>query len=54
MSIKAGGDTDTTAAVAGALAGTWYRLDGIPTEYHSVENFELLQGLTDELLNVEV
>jgi len=33
--IRAGGDTDTTAAVAGALAGTYYGLKGIPTEYLS-------------------
>lgn len=54
MAVKAGGDTDTTAAVAGALAGTYYGLEGIPEEYKDVENFELLQGLTDELLNIEI
>ncbi|CAM6004237.1 unnamed protein product [Sphagnum balticum] len=54
MSIKCGGDTDSTAAVAGALAGTWYGLEGIPEEYKGVENFELLQGLTDELINIEI
>ena len=55
MAIRAGGDTDTTAAVVGALAGTWYGLEGIPEEYKSqVENFQLLQDLTDELLLVEV
>lgn len=54
MAIKAGGDTDTTAAVVGALAGTYYGLDGIPSEYkEQVENFQLLQDLTDELLSVE-
>jgi ADP-ribosyl-[dinitrogen reductase] hydrolase len=51
MAVKAGGDTDTTAAVVGALAGTYYGLEGIPSEYKDqVENFELLQALTDELL----
>lgn len=54
MAVKAGGDTDTTAAVAGALAGTWYGMEGIPEEYQSVENRELLQTLTDELLGVEL
>jgi ADP-ribosylglycohydrolase len=54
MSIKCGGDTDTTAAVAGALAGTWYGLEGIPEEYRGVENFELLQNLTNELVNIEI
>jgi len=54
LAVKAGGDTDTTAAVAGALAGTWYGVEGIPEEYNSVENRELLQGLTDELLAIEI
>lgn len=54
MAVKAGGDTDTTAAIAGAMAGTWYGLEGIPQEYKDgVENFDLLQGLTDELLSIE-
>jgi ADP-ribosyl-[dinitrogen reductase] hydrolase len=55
MAVRAGGDTDTTAAIVGALAGTYYGLEGIPEEYkNQVENFELLQGLTDELLNIEI
>lgn len=54
MSIKCGGDTDTTAAVAGALAGTYYGLDGIPGEYRTVENFEYLQELTDKLMNIVI
>ena len=55
LAVKAGGDTDTTAAIAGAMAGTLYGLDGIPSEYkENVENFELLQGLTEELLNNEL
>lgn len=54
MAVRAGGDTDTTAAVAGALAGTYYGLEGIPEEYKSVEDFELLQDLTDELINIEI
>lgn len=54
MAVKGGGDTDTTAAIAGAMAGTWYGLEGIPDEYKSVENFDLLQGLTQELLAMEV
>lgn len=53
MSIKCGGDTDSTAAVAGALAGTWYGLEGIPEEYKSVENFQLLTDITQELMNIE-
>lgn len=52
LAVKAGGDTDTTAAIVGALAGTYYGLEGIPSEYKDrVENFQLLQDLTDELVN---
>lgn len=55
MAVRAGGDTDTTAAIVGALAGTWYGLEGIPNEYkENVENFQLLQDLTDELINIEL
>jgi ADP-ribosyl-[dinitrogen reductase] hydrolase len=55
MAVKAGGDTDTTAAIVGALAGTYYGLELIPSEYtETVENFELLQGLTDILANNEI
>jgi ADP-ribosylglycohydrolase len=55
LAVQAGGDTDTTAAIAGAMAGTLYGLDGIPAEYKDkVENFELLQSLTDELVNNEI
>lgn len=55
MAVKGGGDTDTTAAIVGALAGTWYGLEGIPQEYKDqVEDFQLLQNVTDELLLIEV
>lgn len=55
MAIKCGGDTDTTAAVAGALAGTYYGLDAIPNEYkNQVENFELLDVLTEELIGMSL
>jgi ADP-ribosyl-[dinitrogen reductase] hydrolase len=52
MAIKCGGDTDSSAAVAGALAGTYYGLDAIPEDYTSVENYNLLNDLTEELLNI--
>lgn len=55
MAVKGGGDTDTTAAIVGAMAGTWYGLEGIPQEYkNQVEDFQLLQDLTDELINIEL
>jgi ADP-ribosyl-[dinitrogen reductase] hydrolase len=52
MAVKAGGDADTTAAVAGALAGTYYGIEGIPEEYKSVEDYELLGQLTDSLMAI--
>ena len=55
MAVKAGGDTDTTAAIVGALAGTLYGLEEIPNEYKdTVENFQLLQDLTYELINNDI
>lgn len=53
MAVKAGGDTDTTAAIVGSLAGTYYGLDNIPSEYKDqVENFEILTSLDQELINI--
>ena len=55
MAVKGGGDTDTTAAIVGAMAGTYYGLEGIPDEYKDgVENFQLLQDLTDELVEINL
>lgn len=55
MAVKAGGDTDTTAAIAGGMAGTLYGLDAIPDEYKDgVENFEMLASLDEELTNLVV
>lgn len=50
LAVRAGGDTDTTAAIVGAMAGTFYGLDAIPAEFkEKVENFELLRALDEEL-----
>jgi len=54
MAVRGGGDTDSIAAIAGAMAGTYYGLEGIPEEYKVVEDFDLLQSLTDELINKEI
>lgn len=55
MAVRAGGDTDSVAAIVGAMAGTYYTLDGIPDDYkNNVEDFELLTALDDELMNIEV
>lgn len=52
MAVKGGKDSDTTAAITGAITGTWYGLDGIPKEYYSVEDFEKLKSLGDKLCRV--
>lgn len=45
-SVLMGGDTDTRAAIVGALAGTCYGLEGIPKELvNGVEDTEQLQAL---------
>lgn len=48
--VRAGGDTDTTAAITGALAGTFYGLDAIPTYYkEGLEEFRHLRRLEKTL-----
>ena len=54
MAVRGGGDTDTIAAMTGAMAGTYYGLDGIPEHYKSVENFDLLTSLDRELINIDI
>lgn len=55
MAVKAGGDTDTTAAIAGAMAGTLYGLDQIPDQYkEGLEDFEMLSFLDQELTNITI
>eukprot|EP00697_Spironema_sp_BW2_P011094 gnl/Spiro4/26683_TR13252_c1_g1_i2.p4 gnl/Spiro4/26683_TR13252_c1_g1~~gnl/Spiro4/26683_TR13252_c1_g1_i2.p4 ORF type:complete len:329 (-),score=-4.60 gnl/Spiro4/26683_TR13252_c1_g1_i2:7935-8921(-) len=49
MAVRAGGDADTTGAICGAMAGTFYGLEGIPEEYHAVEEFENLKLLDAKL-----
>ncbi len=51
MAVKAGGDADTTGAVCGAMAGTYYGLEGIPEEYHSVEEYNNIKLLDEKLQN---
>lgn len=46
-----GGDTDTRAAIVGAIAGTYYGLEGIPNEWvEGVEDSDRLQSIDKKLL----
>jgi len=45
VAIRAGGDTDTTASITGALAGTHYGLSAIPKPWQKIENFDHLRRL---------
>ena len=51
--IKAGGDTDTTAAVSGGFAGLYYGRDSIPQKYiDGIENLELLDAIDDAFIKL--
>lgn len=49
--IKAGGDTDTTAAIVGALFGAKLGMKAINKMFYVVENFDKLIGLDSQLYN---
>jgi ADP-ribosylglycohydrolase len=49
--IKAGGDTDTTAAIVGALSGIKFGIGGISKEFYVVEDFDKLIQLDSQLYN---
>lgn len=49
--IKAGGDTDTTAAIVGALFGAKLGMKAIDKKFYSVEDFELLVTMDSQLYN---
>ena len=49
--IKAGGDTDTTAAIVGAMCGARYGMKAIDKAFHSVEDFDKLVQLDSQLYN---
>lgn len=49
--IKAGGDTDTTAAIVGALFGAYSGIKAIDKKFHSVEDFDKLVMLDGMLYN---
>lgn len=49
--IKAGGDTDTTAAIVGALFGAKLSMKGIDSSFYTVEDFDKLIQLDSQLYN---
>lgn len=50
LSIRGGGDTDTVAAMVGALCGAYYGLDGISSSYiNSLENHDKILELDERL-----
>lgn len=49
--IRCGGDTDTTAAIVGALFGAKLGKAGISEDYYSIEDFDKLVALDTKLYN---
>lgn len=49
--IMAGKDTDTTAAIVGALFGSKLGMQGISQEFYSIEDFDKLVQLDSQLYN---
>ena len=48
--VNLGDDTDTTAAVTGAISGLYYGFDAIPTNYvDALQNKELLDSIIEKL-----
>lgn len=52
LAVRAGGDTDTTAAITGALAGTYYGIEQVARYIDHVEDAEELRLLECGLLGV--
>lgn len=49
--IRAGKDTDTTAAIVGSLFGARLGMQGIDSDFYSVEDFDKLVELDSKLFN---
>ena len=55
FAVSLGGDTDTIAAMTGAIAGAYLGVDSIPSEWRSrLENREYIEELADVLYDVSV
>ncbi|MEW6202976.1 MAG: ADP-ribosylglycohydrolase family protein, partial [bacterium] len=53
--VLAGGDTDTTGAVAGAISGAWNGLDGIPSKWiNGVEMSELIMETAEKIYDLSI
>jgi poly(ADP-ribose) glycohydrolase ARH3 len=53
--VRLGGDTDTIAAMTGALAGAFHGVDAIPDRWRSrLEDEQRIDALADELFTVAV
>lgn len=53
MAVRLGGDTDTVAACTGAIAGSYYGMEGIPKEYlEGLEDVERIIDLQTKLYAV--
>ena len=52
--VRYGNDTDTTAAIAGGLAGIYWGIDGIPPSWHrGLRDRPLAQELADRLVETD-
>ena len=53
LAVNLGDDTDTTAAIAGGLAGLYYGTDGIPQEWlNCIQRKEWIEGLFERVVGV--
>lgn len=52
--VRYGGDTDTTAAIAGGLAGAYWGIDAIPSAWHrGLRDRHVAQELVDRLVETD-
>lgn len=52
--VEYGNDTDTTAAIAGGLAGAYFGIEGIPSAWHrGLRDRAVPQGLADRLVETD-
>jgi len=55
VTISLGGDTDTTASMAGAISGAYLGIDAIPSDWiEQVENRDYISRLAHKLWQVSI